>query len=458
MKRPLSSLRVKRPADLLLTNGIILSLAPGSKPISEGALAVVDGRIVAVGAKSQVESSFEAARTIDARSGLIMPGLVNAHTHAAMSLFRGMADDLPLKTWHEDHIFPAEKKWVNEDFVYWGTLLAIAEMIRSGTTTFADGYFFEEQAALAVRQSGMRAFLGQGILDFPAPDSPSPAETLKRIERFIQAYSGSPLIHPTLFPHSVYTCSPDLLRRCRDIGDRYSVPLIIHLAETKSEVEEVLRKYGRSPVNQMESIGLLSPSLVACHCVWLTGPEMNLLAGRGVKVVHNPESNMKLASGVAPIPELLAREVTVGLGTDGCASNNNLDIFQEMDSAAKLNKVCRLDPTTMPSNLVLEMATLGGAKVLGLEREIGSLEVGKRADIIILDLHRPHLQPIYNIVSHLVYSATGADVRDVIIDGKPVMQDRRLLTIDEERVLQKAQHWKTKISGSRHQNGRHKGL
>ena len=458
MKGSLSSLRVKKPADLLLTNGTILPLAPGSKPISEGALAIIDGRIVAVGAKAQVESFFEAAKTIDARGGLIMPGLVNAHTHAAMSLFRGLADDLPLKTWHEDYIFPAEKKWVNEDFVYWGTLLAIAEMIRSGTTTFADGYFFEEEAARAVQQSGMRAFLGKGILDFPTPDSSSPSETLKRFERLIQAHSGSALIHPTLFPHSVYTCSPDLLRQCRGFADRHGVPLTIHLAETKMELEEVLRKYGKRPVNHLKSLGLLSSSLIACHCVWLTEPEMDLLARQGVKVVHNPESNMKLASGVAPIPELLARGVTVALGTDGCASNNNLDIFKEMDSAAKLNKIYRLDPTLMPSNVVLEMATLGGAKVLGLEREIGSLEVGKKADIIILDLHRPHLQPIYNISSHLVYSATGADVRDVIIDGKPVMQDRKLLTIDEETVLRKAQDWKAKISDSRDQNGRHVSL
>lgn len=449
MKEPLSSLPIKKHADLLLTNGKILTLSPGSKPISEGALAIADGRIAALGAKARVESLYEAAKTIDARGGLIMPGLVNAHTHAAMSLFRGLADDLPLKTWLEDHIFPAEKRWVDQEFVYWGALLAIAEMIRSGTTTFADGYFFEEQAARAVQQAGMRAFLGQGILDFPTPDSPSAAETLKRIEAFIQTYSGSSLIHPTLFPHSVYTCSPDLLRRCRDLSDRYGVPLIIHLAETKGELDEVLRKYGKSPVNQMENFELLSPSLIACHCVWLTESEMDLLARRGVKVVHNPESNMKLASGVAPISELLARGVTVGLGTDGCASNNNLDLFQEMDTAAKLDKVYRLDPTGMPSNVVLEMAILGGTKVLGLDREIGSLEAGKKADIIILDLHRPHLQPIYNIVSNLVYSATGADVRDVIIDGKLVMQDRKLLTIDEETVLQKVQEWGAKIGGFR---------
>ncbi len=433
-------------ADILIQNISVLAGSNPSQFLPRGWLSVKGRQITGLG--SGDPPAIFASRNIDGHDCLAMPGLINAHTHAAMALFRGLADDLPLKTWLENHIFPAEEKWVNGEFVYWGTLLAAAEMIRSGTTTFADGYFFEEQVAQAVEQSGMRAFLGQGILDFPTPDSPSPAETAKKIEAFIQTQAGSPLIHPTLFPHSVYTCSPDLLRRCRDLAGRYGVPMIIHLAESKSELQEIMQKYGVTPVNYIENLGLLSPSLIACHCVWLTEAEMDLLARRGVRVVHNPESNMKLASGVAPIPELLARGVAVGLGTDGCASNNNLDLFQEMDCAAKLHKVHRLDPTVMPSNVVLEMATLGGAKVLGLEQEIGSLEVGKKADIIILDLHRPHLQPIYNIVSHLVYSAAGADVRDVIIDGKLIMQDRKLLTIDEETVLEKVQEWQNKIAGS----------
>ena len=229
------------------------------------------------------------------------------------------------------------------------------------------------------------------------------------------------------------------------MAERRGVPLLIHLAETKSEIEEVSKKYGKSPVNHIENLGLLNSSLIACHCVWLTEAEMDLLALRGVKVVHNPESNMKLASGVAPIPELLARGVTVGLGTDGCASNNNLDLFQEMDSAAKLHKVHRLDPTVMPSQTVLEMATLGGARVLGMEKEIGSLEAGKKADVIVLELNRPHLQPVYNLVSHLVYSATGSDVRDVIIDGKMVMENHKLLTLDEGRILEKMKGIKENI-------------
>jgi len=375
-----------------------------------------------------------------------MPGLVNSHLHAPMSLFRGLADDLPLKAWFEEHMFPAEGQWVNEEFVYWGTLLACAEMIRSGTTAFSDGYFFEDQAARAALQSGMRGLMAQGILDFPTPDSSSPAEALKRVKNFIRDYSDSGLIKPAIFAHTVYTCSPDLLKECRSLADRCGVPLITHLSETQSEVEEVLKKYGRRPVDHLENLGLLSSPLIACHCVWLTEREIDLFAQRRVRVVHNPESNMKLASGVAPIPDLLARGVIVGLGTDGCASNNNLDLFQEMDTAAKLHKVNRLDPMVMPAPTVLEMATMGGARVMGMEREIGSLEVGKKADVIVLELNRPHLQPVHNLVSHLVYSATGSDVRDVIIDGKVVMKNRKLLTLDEEEILAKAGEWGKKIT------------
>jgi len=438
----------ERKIDCLVTNGTLLTLTQGSGPILNGTVAISGNRIIALGPKSEIEKRFEASKTIDARGGLIMPGLVNAHTHAPMSLFRGLADDLPLKVWLEDYIFPAEWKCVDEEFVHWGTLLACAEMIRSGTTTFADGYFFEERVAQAVSQSGMRALLAEGILDFPTPDSSSPSQTIIKIEDFIRIYSDSPLIRPTLFAHSAYTCSPELLKKCRHVADRFEVPLIIHLSETQNEVEEVSKRYGRRPVDHLENLGILSQNLIACHCVWLTESEMDLLARRGVRVVHNPESNMKLAAGVAPIPDLLARKVAVGLGTDGCASNNNLDLFQEMDSAAKLHKVHRLDPTVMPANVVLDMATLGGAKVLGMEKEIGSLEVGKKADVIILELNRPHLQPVYNLPSHLVYSVTGADVRDVIIDGKLVMENRKLLTLDEELILKKAAEWRDRIAGA----------
>ena len=438
----------KKTVDLIVTNGTVLPLSPDSTPIAAGALAIAGGGITALGPKAQIENSYQAPRTIDAAGGLIMPGLINEHTHAPMALFRGLADDLPLNVWLKEYIFPAEGRWVDPEFVYWGALLACIEMIRSGTTTVADGYFFEEQVGRAVQQSGLRAVLGQGILDFPTPDSPSPTDSLKRGEAFLKQTAGSSRIHPALFPHSLYTCSPNLLKRCKNLAELYGVPMIIHLAETKRELQEIYNQYNQSPVNHMEDLGLLSPSLIACHCVWLTETEMDLLARRGVKVVHNPESNMKLASGVAPVPELLARGIPVGLGTDGCASNNNLDIFQEMDTAAKLHKVHRMDPTVMPSHVVLHMATLGGARVLGLDKEIGSIEVGKKADLIILDFNRTHLQPIYNFASHLVYSATGADVRDVIIDGRLIMQNRELLTVDEEKILYEARQWNSRIRGS----------
>jgi 5-methylthioadenosine/S-adenosylhomocysteine deaminase len=430
--------------DILISGVSLLPLPDPNHFIEKGWLAIQGPEILALGKGNAPACAAE--KRMDGAGCLAMPGLINAHLHAPMTLFRGLADDLPLKSWLEEHIFPAEGKWVSGEFVYWGTLLACAEMVRSGTTTFSDGYFFEDQAARAALQSGMRGLAAQGILDFPTPDSPSPAEAIQRIKNYIQDYSGSKLIKPAIFAHTVYTCSPNLLKECRSLADRHGVPLVTHLSESQSEIEEVMKKYGRRPVDHLENLGLLSSSLIACHCVWLTEGEMDLLARRKVRVVHNPESNMKLASGVAPVPDLLARGVALGLGTDGCASNNNLDLFQEMDFAAKLHKVHRLDPTVMPSRTVLEMATLGGARVLGMEEEIGSLEAGKKADVIVLELNRPHLQPMYNPVSHLVYSATGADVRDVIIDGKLIMENRKLLTLDEEEILERAKEWGRRIS------------
>ncbi len=431
-------------ADLLLEEGFLLVSARGSTPIQKGSVAIFGGKIVALGDTPVLQRRFDALRVIDSRGCLILPGLVNAHTHAAMTCYRGMADDLPLMEWLTKYIFPAEGK-LDGDQVYWSALLACAEMIRSGTTTFGDMYLFEDRVAEAAKEAGMRAVVGEVLYDFPSPNYGPLAKGFNFTESLIHRFRGDPLITVAVEPHALYTCSPDLLKKANELSGRYGVPLITHLSETRSEVEEVYKKYGRRPVDHLENLRLLSPSLVACHCVWLEKEEIDLLAKRGVKVVHNPESNMKLASGVAPVPDLLAKKVPVGLGTDGCASNNNLDLFQEMDSAAKLHKVHRLDPTVMPANVVLEMATLGGARVLGMEDSIGSLEVGKKADVIIVELNRPHLQPIYNFTSHLVYSATGSDVRDVIIDGRLVMENRKLLTLDEERIFGEMQAIKEKI-------------
>ena len=435
----------RKPADLLITGGMILPLPKNSALLDPGALAISANRIAAIGDPQKIAAEYEASRTLDASGCLVMPGLANAHTHAAMTCYRGMADDLPLMEWLNKFVFPAEAK-SDGDQVYWSTLLACAEMIRSGTTTFCDMYLFEDRVAEASKDAGIRAVVGEVLYDFPSPHYGPIEKGLEFTEALIKRWQKDPLVTIAIEPHALYTCSPDLLKKCRNLADRYDVPLITHLSENRTEIEEVMKKYGRRPVNHLENLGLLSSPLIACHCVWLTEEEMDLFARRKVRVVHNPESNMKLASGVAPVPDLLARGVTVGLGTDGCASNNNLDLFQEMDTAAKLHKVHRLDPTVMPAPTVLEMATLGGARVLGMEKEIGSLEEGKKADVIILDLNKPHLQPVYNIISHLVYSATGADVRDVIIDGKVIMENRKLLTLDEEEILRKAKEWGQKIS------------
>jgi 5-methylthioadenosine/S-adenosylhomocysteine deaminase len=434
----------EKNADLIISNGMLLTMESGSAPVQNGGIAISEGRIAALGTTEEIEKTFDAPKTIDARGGVIMPGLVNSHTHAAMTRYRGMADDLPLMEWLNHFIFPAEAK-SNGDQVYWSTLLACAEMIRSGTTTFCDMYLFEDRVAHAAKQAGMRAVVGEVLYDFPSPHYGPIEKGLEFTESLIQDWGKDPLITVAVEPHAIYTCSPNLLKRCRQMADRYGVPLIIHLSETQGEIDEVYKKYGKRSVDHLENLGLFSSPLIACHCVWLNEEEMDLLARRKARVVHNLESNLKLASGVAPVPELLSRGVVVGLGTDGCASNNNLDLFQEMDFVAKVHKAHRLDPTVMPAQTVLEMATLGGARVLGMEKEIGSLEVGKKADVIILDLNKPHLQPVYNIVSHLVYSATGADVRDVIIDGKVIMENRRLLTLDEGQILEKMKGVKANI-------------
>jgi 5-methylthioadenosine/S-adenosylhomocysteine deaminase len=351
-----------------------------------------------------------------------------------MTCFRGLADDLPLSVWLNEHIFPAEKK-ISGELVYKGTLLACAEMILGGITTFCDMYLFEDQVARAAHEASMRALVGEVLYDFPSPNYGPPEQGLAFTRDLIQTWQVDPLISVAVEPHAVYTCSPDLLYACRDIAEDFRVPMIIHLSESQDEVNQVKERYGLSPVDHLEKLELLSPRLIADHCVVLTEEEMDILAERGVRVVHNNESNMKLANGVAPVAKLLERGVVVGLGTDGCASNNNLDMLAEMDSVAKLHKVYRMDPTIMDAKTVVRLATRGGARVLGLDEQIGSLEPGKKADLIGLDLDKPHLTPLYNIYSHVVYAASAADVTLNIINGRVVMRDGELLTLDVEKVM-----------------------
>jgi 5-methylthioadenosine/S-adenosylhomocysteine deaminase len=381
--------------------------------------------------------AFEAKTTIDAKGGLILPGLINGHTHAAMSLFRGLADDLPLMEWLNTYIFPAEKR-IDARFVYTGTLLACAEMILSGTTTFCDMYLFEDHAAEAAARAGMRCLAGEVLYDFPSPNYGDLENGFAYTESLIRKWQGHPLISIAVEPHSLFTCSPELLVRANEIALTHHRPLIIHLSETLSEVADIQRRYGKRPVEHLESLGLLGPHLIADHAVHLEKEEMDQIAERGVRVIHNPESNMKLGSGIAPVPELLARGVTVGIGTDGCASNNNLDLFTEMDMAAKLHKAQAMDPTVMDAVTVLRMATIEGARALGLQDVIGSIEPGKKADIIVVDTDKPHLTPMYNPFSHLVYAARGNDVSHAVINGQLVMAHRKLLTLDLEDVMKQA--------------------
>jgi 5-methylthioadenosine/S-adenosylhomocysteine deaminase len=424
-----------KQADIIIKNGTVLTMDSKNSIFETGFLCIRGDSISKIG--TGTPSSFKAEKIIDARGGLILPGLVNCHTHAAMSLFRGLADDLPLMEWLNNYIFPAERR-IDAEFVYTGTLLALAEMILSGTTTFCDMYLFEDQVARAARKAGVRCLVGEVLYDFPSPNYGPVEKGLEYTESLIQKWQKDPLVSIAVEPHSLFTCSPELLTASNELALKYKVPVIIHVAETLTELSEIKEKYGKTPVKYLDSLGLLGPHLIADHCVHIDDADIKTLADHGVKVVHNPESNMKLASGIAPIPQMLSQGVTVGLGTDGCASNNNLDLFSEMDTAAKLHKVNSLDPTVMDALSVLKMATIHGARVLGLQNVTGSLEVGKKADIIVIDTHKPHLTPMYNAISHLVYAARGNDVSHSIINGQLVMEDRKLLTLDIAEIITRA--------------------
>ena len=427
----------EEPVSLLLQGAWVITLNPQREVFAPGAVALRGEEIVAVGPPAQIKARYRAARVLDYPQGLILPGLINAHTHAAMALFRGLADDLPLDEWLNSHIFPAESR-LTGDFVYWGTKLAVAEMLLSGTTTFCDMYLFADRVAQAAAETGIRAVVGEVLYDFPSPNYGPPAEGLRFSEHLCRTWEGHPLIRVAIQPHAIYTCSPDLLQQCGHLAEKYHTRFIIHLSETEKEVADCKARYGATPVAHLHRLGLLTERLVADHAVALEEADLELLAGSGAGVAHCPESNMKLASGIAPVAELLARGVPVGLGTDGCASNNNLDMLQEMDTAAKLQKVRYLDPTVLPATAALELATRGSARVLGLEKEVGALIPGLKADLVVVDLDQPHLTPIYDPYSHLVYAARGADVQTVLVHGRVVVQDRRLLSFDLEETMSRA--------------------
>ena len=421
--------------DIVIKNGTILTMDSQNSVLERGLIGIQKDTISHI--CSDEGKAFKAHKTIDAQGGLILPGLINSHTHAAMTLFRGLADDLPLMEWLNDYIFRVESR-MDADFVYSGTLLACAEMILSGTTTFCDMYLFEDEVAKAAQLTGMRCLVGEVLYDFPSPNYGPFEKGLEYTEKLIRKWQDDPLVGIAVEPHSTYTCSPELLKAANKLALKYDVPLIVHVAETKGEVSEIRKRYGKLPFEHLESLDVLGPHFIADHCVHIDQSEINRMVEHGVRAVDNPESNMKLASGISPVSQLIARGVTVGLGTDGCASNNNLDLFTEMDTAAKLHKIETMDPTVLDAVTVLKMATIQGAKTLGLDDITGSLEVGKKADVIILDTNKPHLTPMYNPYSHIVYSARGNDVSHSIINGQLVMQDRKLLIVDLDEIMSKA--------------------
>jgi 5-methylthioadenosine/S-adenosylhomocysteine deaminase len=433
-------------ADILVTGGTVVTMDANHRLIEDGALAIHGDAILAVGKREEIAAQYLVTTTLDAQGALILPGLINGHAHAAMSLFRGLADDLSLDEWLQKHIFPAEAHNVNEDFVAHGTRLSVLEMLRGGITTYADMYYFEDVVARVTKEAGMRGVLGETIVDFPAPDNKTPADALAYTQNYLNTWKSDPLITPAVAPHAIYTCSEKTLLDSAALARRNNAPILIHISEALFEIEQSRKSQALSPVSYLGKIGFLGPDVIAAHCIWVDAADVAMLKRFSVGCVHNPSSNMKLASGVMPVVDFLASGQAVGLATDGAASNNSQDIFEEMDTAAKLQKIARMDPRALPAVQVVEMATLGGARALHMDRQIGSLEPGKKADVIFVDTNGPHATPMYDVYSQLVYALRGSDVKTVIVNGKLLMQNHQMLTLDEEAILAEARAYQKKLS------------
>jgi 5-methylthioadenosine/S-adenosylhomocysteine deaminase len=437
--------------DLLITGGTIITMDGSHRIIENGAIAVRNGEIVQIGKALELRGT-RAKQTINAFGKVIIPGLINTHTHVPMSLFRGIADDLDLNEWLTKYIFPAEAKNVDEAFVRAGTQLGLAEMIRGGTTTYCDMYYFEDAIADETKRAGVRGLLGETVIDFPVADNKTWDQAMAYSERYINKWKNDPLIVPAIAPHAPYTVSTDHLKAVKALSDRLNAPIVTHIAETKKELDDILAQKSATPVKYLNNIGFLNNRVIAAHLVFVTNEEIDILKQKEVGVAHNPQSNMKLASGVAPVPQMLVKDVAVGLGTDGAASNNDLNMWEEMDTAAKLHKVFSGDPKVVSAEQAFEMATIRGARALHLDKLIGSLEVGKRADIVIVDFDDLNQTPFYSYYSHLVYATKANDVRTVIINGRVVMLDRRLLTLNENVIKKVANTYRKKIIESLRNN------
>lgn len=431
--------------DLLVLNGTLVTMDKGRRVIEDAGVAILGGRIVAVGSSRDILRMYVAPERVDASGKIIIPGLINGHTHVPMTLFRGLADDLDLQDWLTKYIFPAEAKNVSEEFVRAGTRLGLAEMIRGGTTTYCDMYYFEDAIADETAKAGVRGVLGETVIDFPVADNKTNAEAMAYTEKFVKKWQGHELITPAIAPHAPYTVSEEHLKAVRAFSDRTGAPIVTHISETKREVDDSLKAKGASPIDYLSRIGFLNDRVIAAHVVWPSAGEIGILKRAGVGVVHNPQSNMKLASGVSPVPKMLADGLRIGLGTDGAASNNDLSMWEEMDTAAKLHKIFSGDPKVISALEAFELATIRGAEALHMEKEIGSIEKGKRADLVIVERDSLNQIPLYNIYSDLVYATKASDVQTVIINGRVVMRDRRLLTLDEAAIKMSARTFRDQV-------------
>ncbi len=435
----------REKVDSIISADHVITMDDTLGVMGSGAVAVRDGVIVAVGPQDDIEASYTSGSKYGGSCRVLMPGLVNTHTHAAMTLLRGLADDTPLKEWLEQNIWPAEKKWLGEEFVRDGVRLACLEMLLSGTVAFADMYFFDEVAGEVAGEMGMRAHLFSGVIDFPTKTTSGAEDCLENARKLIERFKDDEMIRPAIGAHATYSCSPDTLKKTAELARAHGVAFNIHLAETRWEMDEISKRYGKSPVKHLDSIGFLGSDLIAAHCVWVDDDDIGIMAERAVKVSHCVESNLKLASGIAPIHSMLGAGISVSMGTDGAASNNDLDMFGEMRTAALVHKAHCNDPTCMDAYTVMKMATVEGARALGLE---GTLTKGAPADMVLINTHRAHMTPTYNICSHLVYSAKSSDVDTVMVNGRVVVEGGRLLVADEDDILDRAVAWARRISGA----------
>jgi len=445
---PLHAHPQKESADLLVSGGTVVTMDSEKQVIEDGAIAIRKDEIIAIGKRQELTTRFDATRTIQAQGRIVMPGLINSHAHAAMSLFRGIADDLSLDEWLHKFIFPAEARNVTPDFVAWGTRLGILEMLQGGITDYADMYYFEDEVARVTKEAGMRGVLGETIIDFPAPDNKTTAAAFAYTQKYLDHWKNDPLIVAAVAPHSIYTCSEKTLQDSAALARKNDAPILIHIAEAPFELEQSRAKHGLTPVAYLGKIGLLGPDVLGAHCIWINTADIATLAHYGVGCSHNPSSNMKTAAGVMPVIEMRQAGVAVGLATDGAASDNNQDLFEEMDLATKLQKISHMDPRALPAQQVVEMATIEGARALHLEKQIGSLEPGKKADLIIVDVNAPHATPMYNVYSEIVFALKATDVRTVVIAGRVIMEERKMLTLNEDEILQKAKEYQKKILAS----------